>query len=131
MRIPQANTFDAIVVGSGTAVIDFRFLRAGEFAEGLAPVGVGARTGFIDRAGRVVIEPQFDLAQSFSEGLAAVRIHHKWGYIDRAGRLVIAPIYEGAGPFTGGVACVRQFAEPRPVIHTGSKKVIINMGKKT
>lgn len=116
---------------SGTAVIDFRFLRAGDFAEGLAPVGVGARTGFIDRDGRVVIEPQFDLAQSFSEGLAGVRIHHKWGYIDRAGRVVIAPIYESAGPFTGGVACVRLFAEPRPVVHTGSKKVIINMGKKT
>ncbi|WP_434415808.1 WG repeat-containing protein [Nannocystis pusilla] len=116
---------------SGTAAVDFRFLRAGNFAEGLAPVGVGAKTGFIDREGRMVIEPRFDLAQSFSEGLAAVRVDHKWGFIDRAGRIVIEPIYEGAGPFGDGVACVRKFADPRPVIHTGSKKVIINMSKKT
>lgn len=116
---------------TGTAAVDFRFLLAGKFAEGMAPVGVGAKIGFIDREGRMVVEPQFDMAQSFSEGLAAVRIHHKWGYVDRAGRVVIAPIYESVGAFGDGVACVRRFAEPRPVIHTGSKKVIINMGKKT
>jgi len=114
----------------GTTVIDFRFLRAGPFSEGLAPVGIGARTGFIDREGRVVIEPGFDTALSFSEGLAGVRMSHKWGFIDRSGRLAIEPTYEGAGSFSGGVACVRRFAEPRPVVHTGSKKVIINMGKK-
>ncbi|HEY8378278.1 MAG TPA: WG repeat-containing protein, partial [Nannocystis sp.] len=116
---------------TGTVVIDLRFLRAGNFAEGLAPVAVGAKTGFIDREGRVVIEPQFDLALPFSEGQAAVRINHKWGYIDRSGRRTIEPIYENAGPFVDGVACVRRFAEPRPVVHTGSKKVIVNLGKKT
>nr|WP_276603455.1 WG repeat-containing protein [Nannocystis pusilla] len=63
--------------------------------------------------------------------MAAVRVDHKWGFIDRTGRIVIEPIYEGAGPFGDGVACVRKFADPRPVIHTGSKKVIINMSKKT
>lgn len=115
----------------GTVVIDYRFLRAGNFAEGLAPVGVGVKTGFIDREGRVVIEPQFDTAQSFSDGLAPVRLHHKWGFVDRLGRMVIDPIYESAAPFSEGVACVRRFAEPKPVVHTDSKKVIINLGKKS
>lgn len=114
----------------GTVVIDYRFLRAGTFSEGLAPVGIGAKTGFIDREGRVVIDPIFDTALSFSDGLAAVRVNHKWGFVDRAGRVVVEPIYESAASFVDGVACVRRFAEPKPVVHTGSKKVIINMGKK-
>ena len=104
--------------------------RAGNFSEGLAPVGVGAKTGFIDREGRVVVEPLFDTAQSFADGLAPVRVNHKWGYVDRLGRMVIDPTYESAAPFSDGVACVRRFADPKPVVHTGSKKVIINMGKK-
>lgn len=115
----------------GTTVIDFRFLRAGNFSGGLAPVGFGAKTGFIDREGRIAVEAAYDSALSFSEGLAPVRINHRWGYVDRSGRVVIEPIYEAAGPFTDGVACVRRFAEPRPVVHTGSKKVIINMSKKS
>ncbi len=115
---------------SGALVIEPRFARAGAFAEELAPVLVGTRTGFIDKTGQLAIDPAFDTAQPFSEGLAAVRVHHRWGYIDRAGRRVIEPIYESAQPFAAGLACVRRFAEPRPVVHTGSKKVIVNLGSK-
>jgi hypothetical protein len=115
---------------TGTLVIPPRFTRGGSFAEELAPVVVGTRTGFIDRTGRMVIEPAFDTALPFSEGLAAVRINHRWGYIDRTGRRVVEPIYETALPFSGGMACVRRFADPKPVVHTGSKKVIVNLGGK-
>ncbi len=116
---------------SGKLVIEPKFARGGAFAEELAPVVVGTRTGFIDPRGRMVIEPSFDTALPFSEGLAAVRVSHRWGYIDKSGRQVIEPIYEGAQPFSGGLACVRRFAEPKPVVHTGSKKVIVNLGPKS
>jgi hypothetical protein len=116
---------------TGTVVIDFRFLRASQFSQGLAAVGVGAKTGFIDREGHVAIEPTFDVAQCFGDGLAPVRIGHKWGFVDRAGKIVIGPLYESVANFVDGVACVRKFADPKPVVHTGSKKVIINMGKKS
>ena len=115
----------------GTLVIEPKYARGGAFAEELAPVVVGNRTGFIDPRGRMVIEPSFDTALPFSEGLAAVRVAHRWGYIDRSGRRVIEPIYEGAQPFSGGLACVRRFADPKPVVHTGSKKVIVNLGPKS
>lgn len=115
---------------TGELVIPAKFVKGGPFAEGLAPVMVGTRTGFIDTAGRMVIEPAFDTALPFSEGLAAVRVNHRWGYIDTRGQRVIEPIYESAHAFSGGMACVRKFAEPKPVIHTGSKKVIVNLGSK-
>lgn len=114
----------------GELVIPATFTRAGAFSEGLAPVVIGTRTGFIDKTGRVVIDPTFDTALPFSEGLAAVRINHRWGYIDNRGQTVIEPTYEGAQSFVGGMACVRKFAEPKPVVHTGSKKVIVNLGGK-
>ena len=114
----------------GQLVIPAKFAKGGPFSEGLAPVVVGTRTGFIDATGRMVIEPAFDTAQPFSEGLAAVRVNHRWGYIDTRGQRVIEPTYESAQPFSGGMACVRKFAEPKPVVHTGSKKVIVNLGSK-
>jgi len=114
----------------GELVVPAKYARGGAFSEGLAPVVVGTRTGFIDTTGRMVIEPAFDTAQPFSEGLAAVRVNHRWGYIDTRGQRVIEPIYESALAFSGGMACVRKFAEPKPVIHTGSKKVIVNLGSK-
>ena len=115
---------------TGTMVIPPAFTRGGAFAEDLAPVFVGSRAGFIDRTGRMVIEPTFEAALPFSEGLAAVRLQHRWGYIDRTGRRVVEPIHESALAFSGGLACVRRFAEPKPVVHTGSKKVIVNLGSK-
>jgi hypothetical protein len=115
---------------TGAFVIEPRFARGGPFSEDLAAVVVGAKTGFVDRAGTLAIEPTFDTALPFSEGLAAVRVHHRWGYVDRTGRRVVEPTYESALAFSGGVACVRRFAEPKPVVHTGSKKVIVNLGGK-
>lgn len=114
----------------GELVIPAKFTRGSHFSEGLAAVVVGTRTGFIDTTGKLVIDAIFDLALPFSEGLAAVRHNHRWGYIDLQGRWVVDPTYESALAFSGGTACVRKFAEPKPVIHTGSKKVIVNLGGK-
>ncbi len=115
----------------GTLAIEPQFARAGAFADGLAPVVVGARSGFINTAGAIVIDPTFDTAEPFSEGLAAVRVDHRWGYIESTGHRIVEPAYESAQPFSGGLACVRRFAEPKPVVHTGSKKVIVNLGSKS
>ncbi len=61
---------------------------AGDFGEeGLAMVAVGggwqlqlwyslvgAKYGFIDRAGRYVVEPKYDKVWAFAEGMAEVRL---------------------------------------------------------
>ncbi|HRI06686.1 MAG TPA: WG repeat-containing protein [Nannocystaceae bacterium] len=113
----------------GELVIDMDFRNGGNFSEGLAAVGVGTKVGYIDRDGKVAIEPAYDVGEHFSDGRAAVRVTHRWGYIDRRGRMVIQPLYESARPFNDGVGCVRLFAKPRPIVHTGSPKVIVNLGK--
>ena len=68
-----------------------QFDRAGEFSEGLAPVGFGGRYGYIDRRGRIAINPQFDQAGDFAHGLAPVWLGNRQGYIDKNGKYVWMP----------------------------------------
>ncbi|MEK7431919.1 MAG: WG repeat-containing protein [Cyanobacteriota bacterium] len=50
------------------------------FKEGLAPIIVNKKYGFIDKLANVVIEPQFDSVSFFSEGLASISINGKYGF---------------------------------------------------
>jgi hypothetical protein len=75
-----------------------------KFSEGLSPVKIGDKIGFMDTKGKTVIEPQFESACFFSEGLAAVEVDNKWGYIDKSGRMVIQPKFDEACEFSDGFA---------------------------
>ena len=97
------------------------------FSEGLVPVEIKGKTGFMDRAGQLTIEPQFEDAEDFSEGLAPVKVRSeettwcprdemggrqgftmKWGYVDKTGKMIIAPQFESAAPFSEGLAEIHQ-----------------------
>ncbi|PSO79918.1 MAG: hypothetical protein BRC51_06045 [Cyanobacteria bacterium SW_12_48_29] len=41
-------------------VINPQFDYAGEFSEGLAPIKISDKWGYIDKTGEMVINPQFD-----------------------------------------------------------------------
>lgn len=45
------------------------------FNEGLAPVSINDKWGYIDKTVEIVIKPQFDRASMFNEGLAPVSIN--------------------------------------------------------
>jgi hypothetical protein len=85
-----------------------RFNNAGAFREGLAPVEVGEKWGYIDRSGAIVIPPRYAAASSFSEGLAAVGDREKFGYIDKSGRIVVEPRFLWASDFHDHRAAVLQ-----------------------
>lgn len=89
---------------SGEAVIDYQFVDADGFSEGLATVSTGEKYGFIDTTGKIVIEPEYDYAGNFYEGLAWVQIDDKYGFIDKTGQMVIEPKYEKVGNFSEGMA---------------------------
>src|ERR1044072_1048817 len=107
----------AYIDRSGRIVLDAgRYNRAGNFSEGLAPVGAsGTGWGFIDKTGAVVIPPEFGSALSFRGGLAAVLLDGKWGFIDKKGVLVIENQFEWVAEFSEGVAVVqRSLKSPQP-----------------
>ena len=63
------------------------FEDAAQFGDGLAPVKLGGKWGFIDRQGKWVIDRKYDEASSFSDGLATVVINGKEFVIDRTGNV--------------------------------------------
>lgn len=60
-----------------------QFDSAWSFSEGLAPVEVGGKWGYVDKTGKYAISPQFDRAFPFSEGLAAAKAGGKWGFVQK------------------------------------------------
>jgi hypothetical protein len=81
-----------------------RFSDAQSFSEGLAPVKIGTKWGYINPVGQLVIKAQFEDAAQFSEGLAAVKTGGKVGFINPKGEWVIAPKFLQVGAFKEGMA---------------------------
>lgn len=84
----------------------FRFSWAGDFSEGMAPVGTDGRFGFIDTSGAYRIAPLFEYAGGFSGNRAPVLVSGGWGYVDVTGAIAIPAVYDWAGAFREGLAPV-------------------------
>lgn len=78
----------------------------GNYADGLAPVEINGKWGYVNKSGAYVIAPQFEDAKSFSDGLAQVRIGNSEGFINEKGQVVIKPQFAKTKPFTQSLACV-------------------------
>jgi hypothetical protein len=102
-KLAFIDRFGSVIIQSGT------FTSNGEsrFSEGLAPVTVNGKVGFIDTKGRMVIQPRFDATSEFSEGRALVWIDGGCAYIDKAGVYVVPPgVYPEEFEFSEGLAGV-------------------------
>lgn len=80
--------------------------QVGLFRDGLAPVKIKGRWGYVDKDGKLVIPAQYKEAHSFSEGLAAVKLDKQWSYVKADGTPVIAGRVKKPGDFHQGVAVV-------------------------
>lgn len=87
----------------------------GEFKDGLAPILLDNKWGFIDTQGNIVIEPKFvahvsdyGALPSFNEGLTTIYDNEsgRVGYIDKKGEIIIKPQYYSAKNFYEDVAFV-------------------------
>ena len=74
------------------------------FLDGLAPVKIEGKWGYINKLDLLVIPPKFDEAWGFSEGIACVKVGDKYGYIDKMGKYVLPLQYNAARSFSKGIA---------------------------
>lgn len=90
----------------GEWVILPRFDAAEDFQDGIAPVSLGGKWGYIGKDGSNVIPYKYEKAGPLVDGLARVRLYNKWGFIDKTGSLVIPLQYTMAADFSEGLAQV-------------------------
>lgn len=92
-------------------VIELQFGSLEPFSEGLVPVWVKGKRGYMDQTGKFAIEPKLSGGSSaFSDGLAFVGFDGvKWGYIDHTGKTVVSSEFLSvyAGNFGQGLTPVR------------------------
>ena len=69
------------------------------FSEGLAPIKLRKKWGFINTKGNLVIKPRFEYVKPFSFGTSAVCLNGKWGFINKRGEFVIKPQYADCTSF--------------------------------
>lgn len=62
-------------------ISDAGAIAGGHFSEGLAPVKLNGKYGYINRKGSVVIDFKYNSADSFKNGLAKVKTQNGEGYI--------------------------------------------------
>jgi len=72
------------------------------FSDGLAPVLIDGKWGFIDTNGNLAIGDQFSGVEPFSDGLALFWNEDGIGFIDTGGNIVIEPRFQEAGWFSEG-----------------------------
>ena len=106
---PTGST-EAAELSQASMGLGSQLTEAKAFGNGLAPVKVGERWGYIDLSGRMVIPAQYDEALSFFADLGAVKVGELWGYINRNGQMVIPPRFERASTF---------YDNPAPVMLDG------------
>jgi hypothetical protein len=119
--------------------------KSNSFSEGLVPISIGDKWGFMDQTGKLMIAPQFEDAEDFSEGLAPVKVRTAdtvwcpadaagdrsgstmmYGYVDKSGKLVIPAVFNSAAPFSEGVAAVTKCDQAYFVDKTGKTVITGN-----
>jgi hypothetical protein len=108
---PSVTEYPGYIDKTGTLAIPTEGAEyLGKFSDGLAPVKIKGKFGYIDRTGKFVIQPKYDVADSFSEGFGRIAFkkdqQYKWGFIDKTGAEHIPPQFDDADNFSEGLASV-------------------------
>ncbi len=94
------------------------------FSEGLAPVMIGEKCGFIDYTGKIIINPQFLTAYTFEGGLAAVFTESGMAWIDKEGNYIWREIKES--PKTSSNSSIFQSNTTTTVLNSMTANTTMN-----
>ncbi len=110
--VHQGENKSAVTDENGKFLIKPRTGRIDIFNEGLAPICINNKYGYINMAGKIVISPKWDYVDSFYEGRAWVYNNYKFGFIDTKGSYVVPLKYGYVGYFSDGAAPVLEWPSP-------------------
>lgn len=96
-----------IINKKGKEVETYNIEESKGYKDGLAPILINGKFGFVDKEGNLVIEAKYEKIKPFSEKLAAVKKEdNTWVYIDNTGVEKISGNFEEALSFENGLATV-------------------------
>jgi hypothetical protein len=108
------------------------FFSLEDFSEGLAPIRLASKWGFIDKTGKVVIPAQWQLVNGFANGRALVWTQDGGTqFIDKTGKVVIAGPFNGATSFQEGLAIVLDKGVEHYIDPTGASPFAMPAGSST
>lgn len=95
------NEYFLVNASGNRKIIDYLHIEdVGPLSEGLAPIKIDGKYGFIDSLGTMKIEPQYLSVGFFNNGICNVKImNDTWGYIDTTGNWFVIPTLIEARPF--------------------------------
>lgn len=103
----------------GNTVIGSQYEYIGQFREGLAPVRLEGKAGYINSQGALVIPLKYYTTAEFYEGLGRVRLltnnvddDMRQGFVNKRGELVIPMNYYTFANFSEGLVAVHPFETP-------------------
>lgn len=103
----QKGNLHGVFSEQGEEIIPVKYGNPIRFNNGVSPIKVQGKYGYIDTMGRVVCEPKFEKAEFFpTEKLAAVQLNGKWGFIDPNFKMVIPNKYDDTSFFIEGLCAV-------------------------
>ncbi|WP_026476125.1 WG repeat-containing protein [Alkaliphilus transvaalensis] len=85
---------------------EMHFDFVNEPQEGLAPVLLDGKWGFINPEGDVIVPIIYDSVGVFSEGRAGVKVGNYWGYVDQQGNVIVEPQYDALTTYAEGLGIV-------------------------
>ena len=88
-----------------------RFFGEGDarrYTEGLAPIRINGKWGYLGKEGVVAIPPAYEDVGSFHDERAWVRVGKLFGYIDHSGKFIVDPQFDEAWDFSDGLARIRK-----------------------
>jgi hypothetical protein len=77
------------------------------YSNGLAPVNLNGKWGFVNFEGKEVIKPKYNEIFGFSKGLAGAK-DNKWGFINATGQVAVPFKYDVVTDFAEGYSGVRK-----------------------
>jgi hypothetical protein len=99
--MPDGKNKTGFIDKTGAFVIKPQFDCTGDFREGLAPVEINGKYGFINKQGKLICDLMYADAEEFFQGRAAVRMEENgpWGFADTAGKIVIPCQFDYSAEF--------------------------------
>lgn len=100
------NDKGIVLFGEGSAKWERGYDKFKPIKEGLIPVCINDKWGYIDILGNLTIQPQYLFGAPFCDNRAIVQFKDRYGYINQKDQLVIPAIYDSATNFYNGLAIV-------------------------